>query len=169
MQVGLNPISVSTDGLTLPFLLDLATKQSPLVPIMDYVHHIKIALGPLRRLDSLSVGDISLSLKIITDEMGKGNFSHLKFSEHISPEDDQAVEPCLELIGKTTRDSLHALRRRNASLLADYFALLERYFLAFDIKRTRPDEHNPHDRPVLSMHARLVELDEIVPLLIKAS
>lgn len=171
LQKELRVISISTDGLSLPYLLSLSGTTSSVLPILDYVHHLKLLLGPLRRLKRLSRGPVSTSLRIILSEFSRNNkhFQHLTTSVHIVPDDDQAVAPCLELISAATRNGLRALATMESLLLADFFELVERYFQAFDVKRTKLSESNPEGRPVASIAERLNELEIIVPAIQKVS
>lgn len=138
---------------------------------MDYVHHMKLLLGPLRRLERLSRGQVSCSLRLILSQLAQNNrrFQHLSPSVHIVPEDDQAVYPCLELISQATRDGLIALQTSESLLLAEFFQLVEKYFLAFDVKRVSLSEMNPEKKPVVSVAERLQELELIVPSLLAVS
>ena len=142
---GMNIIAVVADGLSLPGLESLHKLHPQVSPFVDYPHLLKTKLSILRLLRELSTDGRSFSLFVIIDakEAGKG-FVHLTMDEHLNPEDKMRVQPALELIGLETRHDLRVLGTTEAMDLEKYFGLLERYYHAFDIKRTSAGQPNPH-------------------------
>ena len=164
---GMTTVAVVADGFSLPGLESLKRLHPTLSLFVDFPHLLKTKLSVLRLLRKLSTEGRWFSLFVIINAKlaGKG-FAHLTMEHHINPQDKMRVAPALELIGPETRHDLHALGTTEALDLETYFELLERYYRAFDVKRTSATQPNPHHLPIMTLDERLEEIEEVTEQLL---